>query len=196
MSSDALNLPTVLLLNRNWQAIHVKTPADAFCMMSSGTAQALDIREGDDMLLVPWDQWLSLPVRRVDHAVQTVRGPIRIPTVVVAAHFSKMPVRRAKFSSRAIWIRDNGTCQYTGHRLKPGEGNIDHIMPRSRGGKTSWDNCVLASKHINSIKSNRTPQEIGLKLLKKPAPPREVPAVMTIRNHFAIPDWNHFLPIG
>jgi len=194
--SDALNMPTVLLLNRNWQAIHVKTPADAFCMMAAGTAHGLDIHGGDEMTPIPWDRWLQLSVREGDKAVQTVRGPVRLPTVVVAVHYAKMPTRRPKFSSRAIWVRDNGTCQYTGRHLNPGEGNIDHVLPRSRGGKTSWDNCVLAYKHVNSVKSNRLPQEVGLKLLREPRPPREVPAIMMIRNHFSIPDWEYFLPQG
>ena len=81
----------------------------------------------------------------------------------------------------------------TGRKLRPSEGNIDHIVPRSRGGKTSWENCVLADKRINSRKGNRLPEEIGLRLLRPPFAPREVPTSALIRNHYSVRDWEHFI---
>lgn len=191
--SDVLHKATVLVLNRNWQAIDVKTPADAFCMMAAGTATALDIAEGTNMNPTKWADWLALPVRGSDNAVQTVHGPVRIPTVLVLAKYDKVPKRRPKLSGKGIWERDGGICQYTGKKLSRDEGNIDHIMPRSRGGKTSWDNCVLADKRINSRKADRTPDEVGLKLVRKPAPPREMPATYYIRNTHGVADWEMFL---
>jgi hypothetical protein len=83
--SDTLHKTTVLVLNRNWQAIHARTPADAFCAMASGTATGLDVQGDDSILPVRWDEWLKLPVRAEDLAVQTARGPVRVPTVIVAA---------------------------------------------------------------------------------------------------------------
>lgn len=190
--SDTLNKPTVLVLNRHWQAIDVKTPAEAFGMMATGSASGLDI--GDDgMRPVPWKDWLTLPVREQDRPVRTVRGAVRAPTVIVLARFARMPRRRLSFSLRGLWERDGGTCQYTGRRLQPGEGNIDHVLPRSRGGRSSWDNCVLADKRINHRKGNRTPDEAGLKLVRLPQQPREMPATAFIRNTHAIPDWEMFL---
>ena len=82
---------------------------------------------------------------------------------------------------------------HTGQTLRPTEGNIDHVLPRSRGGKTSWENCVLASKDVNSRKGDRLPEEIGLRLLKLPAAPRELPSTLFIRNVNGIPAWRHFL---
>lgn len=190
--TDTLNKPTVLVLNRHWQAIDVKTPAEAFGMMATGSASGLDI--GDDgMRPVPWKDWLTLPVRDQDRPVRTVRGAVRAPTVIVLARFARMPRRRLSFSLRGLWERDGGTCQYTGRRLQPGEGNIDHVLPRSRGGRSSWDNCVLADKRINHRKGNRTPDEAGLKLVRLPQQPREMPATAFIRNTHAIPDWEMFL---
>ena len=191
--SDILNKTTVLVLNRNWQAIHVKTPAEAFCMLASGAATALDVRGDDATVPVCWDAWLNLPVRECDQSVQTPRGAVRVPTVIVAANYAKVPLRRPRFGVRGIWERDGGTCQYTGRCLSREDGNIDHVVPRSRGGKSSWENCVLAHRDVNSRKADRLPQEAGLSLRKQPMVPRALPASMMIRNHHGVRDWKHFL---
>ncbi len=94
-----------------------------------------------------------------------------MPTVIVAANYDKVPLRRPRFGARGIWERDGGICQYTGRKLSPNEGNIDHVVPRSRGGKTSWDNCFLAHREVNSRQANRLPDEAGLHLRKQPAAP-------------------------
>ncbi len=190
--TDILNRPIVLVLNRNWQAINVRTPQQAFVQLATDVATALDI-DGENMTPVRWAQWIKLPVREDDHAVRTPGGLIRIPHVIVLSRFAKVPKRRPRFSAKAIWTRDGGRCQYTGKPLRNGEGNIDHVLPRSRGGKTSWENCVLASREVNSRKADRLPEEVGLRLLKQPAAPRELPSTLFIRNTASIPAWRHFL---
>lgn len=190
---DILNKSTVLVLNRNWQAIHVKTPAEAFCMMATGAASGLDVQGEDSLSPVKWDDWLKLPVREEDHVVNTPRGPVRVPTVIVASNYSKVPLCHPRFGARGIWERDGGICQYTGRKLAPGEGNIDHIVPRSRGGASSWENCVLSHRSVNEKKADRLPQEAGLRLLRKPNVPRALPATALIRNPHGIRDWQRFL---
>jgi len=190
--SDILNKATVLVLNRNWQAINVRTPAEAFCQMMTDVATGLDI-DAESMTPVKWKDWLALPIRERDHAVMTPRGRIRVPTVIVLARFNKVPRRRPNLSARGIWTRDGGVCQYTGRRLAPGEGNIDHVVPRSRGGATSWENCVLAHRAVNSRKADRLPQEAGLRLLRPPVAPKDLPATLLIKNPHEIADWRHFL---
>ena len=191
--SDIIQLPVVLVLNRSWQAIHVKTPAEAFCMMATGAASGLDIDPDGAMRPVLWTEWLTLPVREHDRAVKTVRGELRVPTVIVSTTYARVPMRRRSFSGRSLWERDGGVCQYTGRSLKPGEGNIDHVVPRSRGGRTDWENCVLAHREVNSRKADKTPDEAGLKLLRQPAAPKPLPATVLIRNTHSVPDWEHFL---
>lgn len=190
---DILHKTTVLVLNRNWQAIHVKTPADAFCMMSTGAATGLDVRGDDQIVPVPWGDWLKLSIRDEDHAVNTPRGPVRVPTVIVAANYGKVPLCRPRFGARGIWQRDGGVCQYTGRKLTPGEGNIDHVVPRSRGGASSWNNCVLSHREVNARKADRLPQEAGLRLIRNPTVPRAMPACALIRNLHGISDWQRFL---
>ena len=189
-----LDQPVVLVLNRNWQAINVRTPAEAFCQMSAGNATGLDITPDQAMRPVRWDDWLDLPVREWDAWVGTTRGHIRVPTVLVLARFDRVPRRRPKLSARSIRERDGNRCQYTGRPLAPGEGSIDHVLPRSRGGGTSWENCVWSAKNVNGRKGDRLPHEAGLTLLTVPKPPPELPVTFSLRNPHNIRDWEMFLP--
>jgi 5-methylcytosine-specific restriction endonuclease McrA len=190
--NDILNKATVLVLNRNWQAINVRTPQDAFCQMATNVATALEV-DGESIRPVTWDEWLTLRVRPQDSAVLTMRGPIRVPTVIVALNYAKVPKKRPKLCARTIRERDGNRCQYTGVMLRPEEGNIDHVVPRSRGGKDAWENCVWSSKSVNSQKGNRLPHEAGLKLLKQPVAVREMPVTALIRNTHGILDWEPFV---
>ena len=191
--TDILNKTIVLVLNRNWQAINIRTPQDAFCQMATNVATALDIEGESHIRPVTWDEWITLPVREGDYAVRTARGAIRVPTVIVAVNFSKVPKKRPKLCARTIRERDGNRCQYTGKLLKPDEGSLDHVLPRSRGGKDTWENLVWSSKDVNTRKGNRLPHEAGLRLLKAPRAPKELPATVFIRNAHSITDWNLFV---
>ncbi|MCI0348073.1 MAG: HNH endonuclease [Acidobacteriales bacterium] len=191
--SNVLNKAIVLVLNRNWQAINVRRPAEVFCQMATGVATALEISGEERLRPVAWDEWVRLPIRDQDEAVRTVSGAIRVPTVVVLANFTKVPKKRPKLSARGIRERDGNRCQYTGRVLKPDEGSIDHVVPRSRGGRDAWENCVWACKAVNSKKGNRLPHEAGLKLLSLPKAPRELPVTALIRNPHDVADWNLFV---
>ena len=188
-----LTKATVLVLNRNWQAINVRTPQEAFCMMATNVATALEIEGEDHIRPVTWDEWVRLPIRPQDEAAQTVRGPIRLPTVIVLANFAKVPKKRPKLCAKNIRERDGNRCQYTGKTLKPDEGSLDHVLPRSRGGKDTWENLVWSSRDVNTRKANRLPHEAGLRLLKQPRAPKELPAMAFIRNAHNVTDWNLFV---
>ena len=196
--NDILNKNLVLVLNRNWQAINIRTPADAFCQMATNVVTALDIELGDDaraeaLRPVKWDEWITLPVRDGDNAVHTIRGAIRVPTVIVAVNFAKVPKKRPKLCARTIRERDGNRCQDTGRLLAPDEGNLDHVLPRSRGGRDTWENLVWAAKEVNQRKADRLPHEAGLKLLNVPRAPKELPASALIRNAHGVAEWKLFL---
>lgn len=183
----------VLVLNRNWQAINTTTPAMAFAQMATDVATALDVQGRDAMVPTSWDAWRALPVRPEDQSIGTVHGRVRVPTVIVLARYQSVPLRRPKFSARAVRERDGGRCQYTGRLLCRDEGNIDHVIPRSRGGSTSWENCVLAAKDVNSRKADRTPREAGLRLISEPVAPRARPVSQCLQNVHGIADWEPFV---
>jgi len=191
--NDLLTKSIVLVLNRNWQAINIGTPQEAFCQLATNVATGLEIERENQIRPVSWDEWITLPIRSQDNAVQTVRGPIRVPTVIVAVNFAKVPKKRPKLCARTIRERDGNRCQYTGRVLRPEEGSLDHVMPRSRGGKNTWENLVWSSKDVNARKGNRLPHEAGLRLLTVPRAPKELPASALIRNAHGIPEWNLFV---
>jgi 5-methylcytosine-specific restriction endonuclease McrA len=191
--NDILNKTIVLVLNRNWQAINTRTPAEAFCQMATNVATALEIDGENYIRPVTWDEWITLPIREQDNAAQTVRGPIRVPTVIVAVNYARVPKKRPKLCAKAIRERDSNRCQYTGKLLRPDEGSLDHVLPRSRGGKDEWGNLVWSDKTVNAKKGNRLPHEAGLRLLTVPRAPKELPMTALIRNAHGIVDWKLFV---
>ena len=95
---------------------------------------------------------------------------IEAPSVVRLRYFVKIPYRaHTALTRRAVFARDHWSCQYCG---KPAE-NVDHVLPKSRGGPHSWDNVVASCRPCNSRKENRLPQEAGLKLTRKPFIPKD-----------------------
>src|SRR5664279_2248708 len=209
---NILTKATVLVLNRNWQAINVRTPQEAFCMMATNVATGLEIEFEDsgesesdsfrtphsalrtrNIRPVTWEEWITLPIRDQDEAVHTVRGQIRVPTVIVAVNHAKVPKKRPKLCAKAIRERDGNRCQYTGRVLHPNEGSLDHVVPRSRGGKDAWENLVWSAKEVNQKKADRLPHEAGLKLLSVPRAPKELPVSALIRNSAEVEDWKLFL---
>lgn len=191
MTFQPLHQKIVLVLNRHWLPVSVVTPADAFCHMVAGTADGLFISP-DSMRTLAWMEWRKLAVGG-SASIGTKDGPVRIPTVIVLVRFGGLPMCRPSFGFRALWARDGGRCQYSGRRLAIHEADIDHIMPRSRGGGDSWENCVISDRTINRRKGAKTPSEASLRLIRNPAVPRPVPVTHTIENTYNIKDWKHFI---
>jgi 5-methylcytosine-specific restriction endonuclease McrA len=191
--TDILNKNIVLVLNRNWQAINIRTPADAFCQMATNVATALDIQSDEYIRPVKWDEWITLPVREGDPSVRTARGLVRVPAVIVAVNFARVPKKRPKLCAQTIRERDRNRCQYTGRVLRVDEGSLDHVVPRSRGGRDTWENLVWSAKEVNQRKADRLPHEAGLKLLSTPRAPKELPVTQLIRNPDRVPEWELFL---
>jgi len=191
--NDILNKNIVLVLNRNWQAINIRTPQDAFCQMATKVATGLDIQGENVIRPISWDEWITLPVREGDNAVRTPRGAVRVPAVIVAVNYARVPKKRPKLSARNIRERDGNRCQYTGRLLHPDEGSLDHVVPRSRGGRDTWENLVWSARDVNQRKADRLPHEAGLKLLAVPRAPRELPVSALIRNAHGVAEWKLFL---
>lgn len=173
--------------------------------MSKDTVRALDISypiledgssdySSPSVYVVSWEEWIALPIRHGDEFVRTSKLNIRIPTVVVCTQYGKFPIKRAKLTNRNIYNRDGGICQYSGKQLSYKESSLDHIIPSSKGGKTEWTNVVLCDKKINNQKGNKSNEEMGLTLLRKPKCPLPVPATAQInRNEIYSKDWELFI---
>ena len=167
--TDILN-HHVLVLNKNWVVIGTTTVKDAVVLMSRDSARAICT---SSFVMYDWDQWVSeetnLP--NVPYKIRTPSLQIPAPTVIILNKYDDIHKTTVKFSSRGVYRRDDYTCQYCNVRKKTEDLSIDHVIPRSRNGKTSWENCVTACFRCNNKKSDRTPQEAGLKLAKRPVRP-------------------------
>lgn len=192
MTVPILHRSSVLVLNRHWLAIDAITPVNAFGHLATGNARALRV-DGESIQPFDWEDWRELPVPEGVPTIGTPHGKVRIPTVVVLTNYAKVPMVRPVFGFRGLWERDGGRCQYSGRQLTPAEANIDHVLPRSRGGMDCWENCVLSDRRVNTRKGSLTPEEAGLRLLSTPRIPMPVPATVRIRNSWGIEDWKHFL---
>lgn len=188
---SVLTKPIVLKLNRNWERIEWTTPKDALiamCSNPSGTppalAMSIDVDENGNLveaLPVTFDEWIKLPVREIDLSIGTKNGAIRCPLVIIAANYSKMPMKTPRLSTGNILERDGYIDQYTGEKLSKSEANVDHVIPRHLGGRDSWENMVCTSRKLNSMKGHRRNEELGLRLIRKPKAPMAIPASATIR---------------
>lgn len=175
-----LDKQLVLSLNKHWIPCGQRTVREAITCLCSETngetpALALDIEmvkdeNGEDVLLyanpVAWDQWIDLPVRENDLFITTSSRQIRAPLVIICRNYAAVPMTRPRLSNGNVWERDQGVCQYTGRKLSRSEGNIDHVTPRDRGGRDSWENLVWCDRKVNSAKGNRMNHEAGLKLIQ------------------------------
>lgn len=187
-----LDKRTVLILNKHWIPINTTTPKHAFGLLYCENAKAINISP-DVVEPLSWSEWILIKPKPEEDSVKILSGEVRIPSVIVMTYFDKIPRQSAKFTIKNIWERDNYTCQYTGKKLTKESGNIDHVVPRAKGGKSSWENCVIAHKDVNSKKGDRFPEEAGLSLIRKPFQPKTMPVSFYIKNEYNIKDWETFL---
>src|SRR5215471_2034807 len=157
----------VLVLNRFYQPVHVTSVKRAFALLYQGVVKAID----QQYRLYEFEDWAALSA--ADHdSIGTISRRIRIPRVIVLSAYEYLPKGRVRFSRLNIYARDNDTCQYCGARFPRSELNLDHVVPRAQGGKTTWENVVCSCVPCNLQKGGRTPDQAHMHLLKKPVRPR------------------------
>ena len=183
----------VLVLNRSWQPINVMTVQKALVMMSTDVATAMDFSDEGYFVPVRWKDWLELPVRDQDDGITTPSRVVRVPHVIIAIQFNKVPVTRPRLSLKHLRERDNHRCAYTQRVLNPDECSMEHVVPRSKGGATEWKNVVLADKRINNMRGNRSLEEAGLTLKIRPHVPTAKPFHETVRSKLKFAEWEFFV---
>jgi 5-methylcytosine-specific restriction endonuclease McrA len=107
------------------------------------------------------------------HEITTSSGVFKLPTAIVLIEYVRIPYRKCKLSKKNLYNRDNGMCQYCSKKLTKASFTIDHILPKSRGGKNTWENMVSCCRACNVKKKNRTPSEAHMKLLSVPGLPHK-----------------------
>ena len=179
---------SVLVLNRNYQPVHVTNVRRALSLLYQGVAKAIDAQ----YRLYEFADWAQLSAETHD-SVSTVSRRIRVPRVVVLSAYEHLPKGKVRFSRLNIYARDHDTCQYCRRQMARSELNLDHVVPRSQGGKTSWENVVCSCVPCNLNKGGRTPEQAGIKLLKKPARPRWTPLFRGAARRMTYREWLPFL---
>jgi 5-methylcytosine-specific restriction endonuclease McrA len=161
----------VLVLNRSYLPVHVTSVKRAFALLYQGVAKAVD----DQYRTFDFDSWRDLAIEVHHEKLGIVDGFIRVPRVLLLTAYERVPKRHVRFSRFNIFARDNNTCQYCGKRLPRTELNLDHVIPRSRGGMSTWENIVCSCHHCNRRKGGRTPEEAGMLLVRRPRRPEWTP---------------------
>lgn len=186
----------VLVLNRLWQAVNVCSARRAIALLYAGHAQVVH-EDGDGFQIFRFEAWCE-----VAHAadpsdmVHGVSLAMRCPRVVVLGRFDRLPDKEVRFSRSNLFARDHHVCQYCRVRHERKDLNIDHVVPRHRGGKTVWTNVVCCCIACNRRKGNRTPEEARMPLLRQPKKPRWQPflEIQFARNYDE--SWSRFLDMS
>jgi 5-methylcytosine-specific restriction endonuclease McrA len=186
---NVLAIP-VLLVNRHYAPVTIASVRRSLVLLYTGAASALD-EHGDTH---DFFSWRSLPVREHDDGLMVVGGSLRVPRVLHLSRYDRAPRFGIRLTRRNLLLRDGYRCQYCGSEPGVRDLNVDHVLPRSRGGRDSWDNLVIACRPCNLRKGKHTPDEAGMQLLSAPVKPGWNTAAhiaLTTRTPFS--EWQQFL---
>lgn len=179
----------VLVLNRNFQPIHITNARRAFSLLYLGVARALD----REFRTFDFECWAQLSAENGDDVVTTVDRAIRVPRVIILQIYDRIPKTKVRFSRHNIYTRDDNTCQYCGENLPRTELNLDHVVPRAQGGRTTWENVVCCCIDCNLRKGARTPEQAGMLLRKAPTRPKWSPTIRASGDKVRYREWLPFL---
>ena len=164
----------VLVLNSNYQAISVFDWQRAISLLFQGAAEVV----GDDAQMFDFEDWAELSKMMHEHPNGFVRSEylkIAIPEVIRLTRYDRIPRNQVVLSRRNILERDSYRCGYCGKKFKSSELNLDHIIPKCKGGKTTWENVISSCFPCNSKKDCMDLKTSGMKLLVKPVKPNHQP---------------------
>lgn len=179
----------VLVLNRSYQPVRITDAKQGFSMLFDGRARALDANYEPH----EFDEWIERDPQPEEEAIGTARGPILVPRVLLLNSYNRVPRAPLRLSRRHVYMRDGYTCQYC--RARPGvKGlNLDHVVPRSRGGRSTWENLVTSCRPCNLRKGRFTLEESGMRLLKVPVRPSWSMALSLAAQRRRFREWEPFL---
>lgn len=185
---DGVLLQTkALVLNRSFLPIHVTSVRRACVMLYAGLAKAVD----EECQTFDFSAWCARPSQ--EERLGLVGGSMPVPRVISLLFFDRMPRRQVRFTRLNVYSRDGDTCQYCGDRFPRHQLNLDHVVPRSQGGPSSWENVVCSCHPCNRRKGGRTPEQSGIRLLRRPVRPAWTPFLSEAVRHSSYREWRPFL---
>lgn len=179
----------VLVLNRSYLPVHVTSVKRAFALLYQGVARAVD----EQYRTFDFESWRHLSIGLHHDRLGVVGGFIRVPRVLLLSAYERVPRRHVRFSRFNIFARDANRCQYCGKHFPRTELNLDHVVPRSRGGTSRWENIVCSCHDCNRHKGGRTPEEAGMMLIRKPRRPEWTPFSTELFSLRRYREWMPFL---
>jgi 5-methylcytosine-specific restriction endonuclease McrA len=179
----------VLMLNRSFLPIHVTSVRRAVSLLYQGFAHAVN----EHYQTFDFDSWSELRVSVRDDSIGLVNGALRVPRVILLLTYDRVPKRHVRFSRYNIYTRDRCICQYCGRKLPRHLLNLDHVVPRSHGGTSRWENVVCSCQECNRRKGGRTPDEAGMRLLRQPFKPKWTPFMIDNFSPARYREWLPFL---
>ena len=151
----------------------------------------------NDFQVLRFDEWIDFsaanPPSGDSNCVRTVRLRLRVPKIVLLSQYDRLPMKEVKFTRQNLFERDRYTCQYCGKKHGHRELNLDHVIPKDRGGRTTWENIVTSCLRCNNRKANRLPHEASMRLISKPNRPKYRPFVSFVLGTDFDVAWTHFL---
>lgn len=174
----------VLVLNKSWLPVHVTTLKEAIGLIFVGAAEVivtekeLVSRSGHKIAFMyeklNYQNWADISDQLDEKNISMVRSCTKrhfVPSVVCLTRWNGIPKYEVRFSRNTLYQRDKGKCQYCNKHLNKIDSTIDHVIPKSRGGKNIWENTVLSCKTCNEKKNDKTPEEAKMPLLHEPKKP-------------------------
>jgi hypothetical protein len=189
---------SVLVLNKNYMAIRIVGARRAFSLLFRDLAEVISLEQGQ-YANYDFHSWCDVSrFRRTFEPdgydwVSTVNFYIAVPRIIRLLFYDRLPPGDVKFNRRNIFARDKNRCQYCGKRYPTSELSLDHVVPRTMGGKSVWENVVCACTDCNVKKGGRMPKQAGLALVRKPIKPRHNPLIHVHLGQERYRSWQQFL---
>lgn len=195
--ADSLSA-SVLVLNRFYMAVHVVNVRRAFTLLFRELAEVVHVEQGQ-YANYNFDSWREISELKAnfkepnDDWIRAVNFEIRAPRVIRLLGYDRLPKQAIRFNRRNIFARDANRCQYCGKRFPTSELSLDHVIPRSRGGETTWENIVCSCVKCNVRKGGRNPQEAHMHLIREPVRPKRSPLLSLKLGNPKYESWKSFL---
>ena len=191
---SAILAAPVLALNRSFAPLRVLDVKRAVGLLFTGAAEVVDTEDAHFQTydFASWRELSALKaeLERERHEwIGLVKGVLAVPSVIRLTRFDRHRKVRVPLSRRNIYLRDGNVCQYCGRRFPTPELSLDHVVPRSRGGDSSWTNLVCACTECNSRKAARTPVEAGMRLIRVPRKVAAAAQLIRVQHR----SWAHFV---
>ncbi|MGJ8677134.1 MAG: HNH endonuclease [Akkermansiaceae bacterium] len=184
----------VLVLNKMWQPIHTCSARRAVKLLCQGHAQVVEAEGEMKYQTHDFGSWLEASAEKVTkNMIRSVNFVMEVPKVIVLAIYDKLPMKDLKYSRDNVYLRDDYTCQYCSKTLPARQLNLDHVIPRDKGGGTSWDNIVTSCFPCNNRKANMLPHEAKMFPANAPRAPRWQPYLAVRKRDSSDDCWQSFL---